>query len=288
MLYLFVGVFKLISLSPGENSNCLPRVKEDDKEKERGQRPCGRESNCKRRRESCGVGEAFPAVWTCMFWHVPSWKRVPWACVFVSVTDQCCSDWTSVFSETSPCCMCVCKCASTHARLANGVFASVGSERDIPNWHRQYCIMWMTEQRDKNGQRQGCLKIFKKRIWCLRRYCKTGGDAERHSDKVEQKKKTDVRKLCGKMMQRLKGRKRDRGRNEIWCEKRWRWWKIGHLWGFLGPRQSIILLISILPPSFYEFNPGSLPSAIETHVLFLHFCLVSLLASVLLCSEFNQ
>lgn len=33
--------------------------------------------------------------------------------------------------------------------------------------------------------------------------------------KLNKKKKTDVRKLCGKMMQRLKGRKRDRGRNEI-------------------------------------------------------------------------
>lgn len=34
MLYLFVGVFKLISLSPGENSNCFPRVTESDKERE--------------------------------------------------------------------------------------------------------------------------------------------------------------------------------------------------------------------------------------------------------------
>lgn len=33
MLYLFVGVFKLISLSPGENINCLPGVKVDDKGK---------------------------------------------------------------------------------------------------------------------------------------------------------------------------------------------------------------------------------------------------------------
>lgn len=35
-VYLFVGVFKLISLSPGETSNCLPRVKEDDKERQDG------------------------------------------------------------------------------------------------------------------------------------------------------------------------------------------------------------------------------------------------------------
>lgn len=36
MLYLFVGVFKLISLSPGENSNCLPWAKVDDKGREEG------------------------------------------------------------------------------------------------------------------------------------------------------------------------------------------------------------------------------------------------------------
>lgn len=43
MLYLFVGVFKLISLSPGENGNCLPGVKVDDKGKERRGRSGGRE-----------------------------------------------------------------------------------------------------------------------------------------------------------------------------------------------------------------------------------------------------
>ncbi len=53
---------------------------------------------------------------------------------------------------------------------------------------------------------------------------------------------------------------------------------------FWGPRQSIILLISILPPSFYEFNPDSLPSAPDSHILFLHFCLVRLLSSILFYS----
>lgn len=56
MLYLFVGVFKLISLSPGENSNCLPGVKGDDKEKERRGRPRGRERSCNR--EGGGGGGA--------------------------------------------------------------------------------------------------------------------------------------------------------------------------------------------------------------------------------------
>lgn len=52
MLYLFVGVFKLISLSPGENSNCLPGVKGDDKGKERGGRPRGGERNGERVKET--------------------------------------------------------------------------------------------------------------------------------------------------------------------------------------------------------------------------------------------
>ncbi len=43
--------FKLISLSPGENGNCLPRVKGDDKGKERRWRPSGRGRNCRRVRK---------------------------------------------------------------------------------------------------------------------------------------------------------------------------------------------------------------------------------------------
>lgn len=57
MLYLFVGVFKLISLSPGENSNCLPGVKGDDKGKEERRealREKAREKQREREREKEG------------------------------------------------------------------------------------------------------------------------------------------------------------------------------------------------------------------------------------------
>lgn len=57
---------------------------------------------------------------------------------------------------------------------------------------------------------------------------------------------------------------------------------------FGGQRKSIILLISILPPSFYEFNPDSLPSAPDARILFLHFCLVPLLSTILFYSALKN
>ena len=41
---------------------------------------------------------------------------------------------------------CVYVSTSAHVCFANGAFASVGGERDIPDWHWQYCTVFMTER----------------------------------------------------------------------------------------------------------------------------------------------
>lgn len=64
-------------------------------------------------------------------------ETCPRACVFESVSREC---DRSLLMVTETVCSprrhlvaCVSECATIRARLANGVFASVGSERDIPN-----------------------------------------------------------------------------------------------------------------------------------------------------------
>lgn len=119
--------------------------------RKRGWRPSGRERTCKRVKERqkekvVEWEELCRKARKSMFWHVPSWNVHP--CMWhESVTD-----WSLLMVTETVCSprlhlvVCVHRCAAVHACLANGVFASVGGERDIPNWHRQYCIIWVTER----------------------------------------------------------------------------------------------------------------------------------------------
>lgn len=101
MLYLFVGVFKLISLSPGENSNCLPGAKVDDKGREEGGLEGRKDTTNKwekgiklrRRRRFAG------SLWIdskCMFWHEISRSMQFCICRCLKHCDR----WLLAVSET--------------------------------------------------------------------------------------------------------------------------------------------------------------------------------------------
>lgn len=148
MLYLFVGVFKLISLSPGENGNCLPGVKVDDKGIERGGRSGGRERYRNQVGHRCRVKVMKKEGCLNMF------KMHVFTQNFMRDT------YVGKKSIKSDFFLHACMFAQAHIERAGG-----GVKCNIPQWHWQYCTAewqrkwvgakWghgMTQEKVKGGQ----------------------------------------------------------------------------------------------------------------------------------------